>query len=53
MHRTAAASLVVLAIALLILILAGRQLTAAPQILVPNGDKLRFRLVGLSSTLGS
>ena len=28
------------------MIAAGRRLTAAPQLAVPNGDKLRFRLVG-------
>jgi hypothetical protein len=46
MHRIAIAGFIALAIALLVVIAAGRRLTAAPQLAVPNGDKLRFRLVG-------
>jgi hypothetical protein len=46
MHRTAIAGVVTLAFALPVVVAAGRRLPAAPQRVVPNGDKLCFRLVG-------
>jgi hypothetical protein len=44
MHRIVVATAIALVLALITV--AGRRLMAAPQIAVPNGDQLRFKLVG-------
>jgi hypothetical protein len=46
MYRTIVGAAIAIGIALMFMTAASRRLTAAPQLLVPSGDQLRFRLVG-------
>jgi hypothetical protein len=46
MHRFIASAVIAIAIALGVLAAFGRRIIAAPQLLDPNGEQLRFRLVG-------
>jgi hypothetical protein len=46
MHRTLMVGAIAVVVAAILMIIAGRRVGAAPQIVVPSGEQLRFRLVG-------